>query len=46
MINPFQGSRNKALSPDDIPHTLSLLAVYELPFGQGKRFMNHSGPVN
>jgi len=46
VINPFQGSRNKALSPDDISHTLSLLAVYELPFGQGKRWMNHSGPVN
>jgi len=46
VINPFQGNRNKALSPDDIAHTLSLLAVYELPFGQGKRWMNHSGPVN
>lgn len=46
IISPFQGNRNKTLSPDDIGHTLSLLAVYELPFGQGKRWMNHSGPVN
>ena len=31
VINPFQGSRNHSLSPDDIPHTFSLMAVYDLP---------------
>jgi hypothetical protein len=46
VISPFQGSRNKALSPDDIPHTLSVLAVYDLPIGQGKRWLNHSGAAN
>jgi hypothetical protein len=46
VINPFQGSRNKSLSPDDIPHTLAVLAVYELPIGAGKRWLNHSGAIN
>ncbi len=43
VINPFQGSRNHSLSPDDITHTFSLLAVYDLPFGPGKRWLGGSG---
>jgi hypothetical protein len=46
IISPFQGSRNKSLSPDDIPHTLAVLAVYDLPLGSGKRWLNHSGAPN
>jgi hypothetical protein len=46
VISPYQGSRNKSLSPDDIPQTFALLAVYDLPFGNGKRWLNHSGIVN
>jgi hypothetical protein len=46
VINPFQGSRNKSLSPDDIPHSFSLLGVYDLPFGTGKRFLNSSRVAN
>jgi hypothetical protein len=42
VINPFQGSRNKSLSPDDVTHTFSLLAVYDLPLGKGKRWLNSS----
>ena len=42
VINPFQGSRNKSLSPDDITHVFSFLAVYDLPFGPGKRFLASS----
>jgi hypothetical protein len=43
VINPYQGSRNQSLSPDDITHTFSLLGVYELPFGRGKRFLSRGG---
>ncbi len=46
VISPFQGSRNKALSPDDITHSFSLLGTYDLPFGNGKRWMNKSGIEN
>lgn len=46
VINPFQGSRNRALSPDDIPHTVSILGVYDLPVGAGKRFLNHTGFID
>ncbi|MCU1291703.1 MAG: carboxypeptidase regulatory-like protein, partial [Bryobacterales bacterium] len=42
VINPYQGSRNKSLSPDDITHTFSLLGVYDLPFGTGKALLSHS----
>jgi hypothetical protein len=43
VINPYQGSRNKALSPDDIPQTVSILGTYDLPFGVGKRWMSGGG---
>ena len=46
VINPFQGSRNTSLSPDDITHTFSLLSVYDLPVGRGKRFLANSGIGN
>ncbi|MEO8661261.1 MAG: hypothetical protein ABI693_22515, partial [Bryobacteraceae bacterium] len=43
VINPFQGSRNYTLSPDDITHTVAVLAVYDLPVGKGKRWINNGG---
>ncbi|MEO8661260.1 MAG: carboxypeptidase regulatory-like domain-containing protein [Bryobacteraceae bacterium] len=43
VINPYQGDRNYSLSPDDITHTAAVLAVYELPVGKGKRWMNSGG---
>ena len=46
VINPDQGNRNHALSTDDITHTFSLLSVYNLPFGNGKKFLNQKGFLN
>jgi hypothetical protein len=46
VISPYQGSRNYSLSPDDITHAFSLMAVYDLPFGTGKRWLNHSNWLN
>jgi hypothetical protein len=43
VINPYQGSRNMAISTDDIPNTASLMAVYDVPFGKGKQFLNNDG---
>jgi hypothetical protein len=46
VINPFQGSRNKSLSPDDIPNAIAVMGTYDLPFGNGKRWLHSSGPAN
>jgi hypothetical protein len=40
VISPFQGSRNMSLSPDDVTHQFGLMAVYDLPFGPGKKLLN------
>ncbi|HLM98373.1 MAG TPA: carboxypeptidase-like regulatory domain-containing protein [Bryobacteraceae bacterium] len=46
VINPFQGSRNKSLSTDDIPNTFALMGTYDLPFGSGKKWLNKTGLSN
>jgi hypothetical protein len=46
VINPFQGYRNMSLSPDDITHTFALMAVYDLPFGSGKKWLNNNHFLN
>jgi hypothetical protein len=43
VISPYQGSRNMAISTDDIPNTASIMAVYDVPFGKGKQFLNNEG---
>ncbi|MGO8786280.1 MAG: hypothetical protein ACLQVL_02705 [Terriglobia bacterium] len=45
-ISPYERQRNKAISDDDVPQSLSLTLVYDLPFGAGKRFVNKGGVVN
>jgi hypothetical protein len=39
--NPFNLRAEKQISYQDIPHTLVLSYMYELPVGTGKRFVNH-----
>ncbi len=46
IINPYQGSRNKSLSPDDIPNTIAVMGSYNLPFGAGKKWLNNPGFLN
>src|SRR5262249_24417570 len=46
VISPFQRQRNKALSAMDSPHNLAVSFTYELPIGQGKRFLSRGGVVN
>jgi hypothetical protein len=39
-ISPYEKNRARSLAPDDVPQTLSIAFVYELPFGSGKRWAN------
>ncbi len=36
---------DRAISLDDIPNTLTLNYILDLPFGKGKRFLNHGSGV-
>jgi hypothetical protein len=36
----------KAIATTDVPHVFALSYTYELPFGQGRRWMNRSGWAN
>ena len=46
VISPFERGRNEAIAATDTPHVLSAAFVYELPIGQGKKFMNRGGASN
>ncbi len=43
---PWNAHDQKAYSFEDIPNNLSIAFVYNLPFGQGKAFLNQKGVVN
>ncbi len=43
LISPFQRSRNKALDAQDVPHTVSLTTLYDIPMGKGHRFLGNWG---
>ncbi len=43
VISPFDRKRNKALSYSDVPQTLALAFVWDLPVGKGQRFLNQGG---
>ena len=43
--DPFNGPSQKALSIQDIPHTLVISSLYELPFGKDKAFLNLTNPL-
>jgi hypothetical protein len=44
--NPFNLNGEKAVSNQDIPQNFVLSYIYELPVGQGKKFLNHGGFLN
>jgi len=39
--NPYNLRAEKAVSYQDIPHAFVISYMYELPFGPGKKFLNH-----
>lgn len=42
--DPSDPKSTKALSIQDIPHTFVVSYIYDLPFGQGKRFLSGGNP--
>ncbi len=42
-VNTFNRKAEYGLAPSDIPHTLAISGLYELPIGTGKRFLNKPG---
>jgi hypothetical protein len=46
VISPFQQSRARSLSSDDVPQVVSAAFVYDLPFGRGQRYQIGSGMLN
>jgi hypothetical protein len=43
VISPFERDRNKTVTTDDTPHVLSAAFVYDLPVGQGKKYLDQGG---
>jgi hypothetical protein len=43
VISPYERKRNKALAMNDVPQSFIFAFIYDLPFGQGKRFLNRGG---
>jgi hypothetical protein len=39
--NPYNLKGEKSVSYQDIPHTFVISYLYELPFGHGKKYLNH-----
>lgn len=46
VISPFERQRARTLAPDDVPQLVSAAFVYDLPFGQTRRFLHTGGVVN
>lgn len=45
-INPFDLDADRSLSGLDVRHLLSASAIIDLPFGEGKRFLNSGGVID
>jgi len=43
--NYFDPRSNRSVSSYDIPHFVSLSALYQLPLGHGKQYFNHGAPA-
>ena len=44
--HPLNLDLDRGHCQEDLNHNLVANAIYELPFGQGKAFLNNSGPIN
>jgi hypothetical protein len=41
-FSPYERERNKSLAQTDIPHTMVVSFMYDLPVGRGRRWVNHN----
>ena len=46
FVDPDNKKIDRAIAADDIPQILNIAGTYELPFGSGKRLLNHKGIIN
>jgi TonB dependent receptor len=46
LFSPFERRRAKSLTAEDVPQTLSLSFMYDLPFGRGKRWLSNGGVLD
>jgi len=46
VISPYERHRNKSLASLDLPQILAVSFTYQLPFGNGRRFLSKGGIVN
>ena len=44
-LNQYNPDGEWSIARDDRTHILSISQVYEFPFGPGKKFLNHRGPL-
>jgi Carboxypeptidase regulatory-like domain len=44
-FSPYDNSRARAIAPDNVPATLSIVSAYDLPFGRNKRFLGSSSDL-
>lgn len=45
-FSPYNTSRAWAIAPDNVPITVQVAAVYDLPFGHNKQFLNDSAVLS
>jgi hypothetical protein len=46
VLNTYDLARERAVSDMNIAQVFSASALYDLPFGAGRQFLNHRGPLN
>jgi hypothetical protein len=46
VFSPFEPQRRKSLAFEDVPQALNIAYSYDLPFGTGRRWVNHGGFAN
>lgn len=39
----YNTATEKSLAPSDVPHVLTMIYTWDLPFGKGRRFLNNGG---